>query len=101
MAPEYFHDKTARECRSQIFRARNDYHKRVSGKFAALPAGGKRDGQSPIENRRSAIENLIDSLASRSLALSGLPVHFAASQAAQFTHLPSSEQRIGSSSIMN
>jgi hypothetical protein len=51
-----------------------------------------------IANRKSEIGNrkLIDSL-----ALCGLPVHFAASPAAQFTHLPSSETRIGSSSIMN
>src|SRR6266581_175747 len=48
------------------------------------------------ENQKS-----IDSLASRSLTLSGLPVHFAASPAAQFTHFPPSEVRIGSSSIMN
>ena len=49
-------------------------------------------------NRKSAIEN---QKSIYSLALSGLPVYFAASPAAQFTHLPSSETRIGSSSIMN
>ena len=64
---------------------------------------GINESQSPIANRKSAIGNrkLVDSLVSHSLALSGLPVHFAASPAAQFTHLPSSETRIGSSSIMN
>ena len=60
--------------------------------------GERRDVQSQIGNRQL---KSIDSLASRSLALSGLPVHFAASQAAQLTHLPSSETRIGNSSIMN
>src|SRR6266404_4037379 len=52
--------------------------------------------KSKIGHRKS-----IDSLASRSLTLSGLPVHFAASPAAQLTHFPPSEVRIGSSSIMN
>ena len=64
---------------------------------------GSRLTEGAIFNHKSAIANQksIDSLASRSLALSGLPVHSAASTASQFTHLPSSEQRIGSSSIMN
>ena len=59
---------------------------------------GSRLAEGAIFNRKSAIaiQKSIDLL-----ALSGLPVHFAASSAAQFTHLPSSEQRIGSSSIMN
>jgi hypothetical protein len=71
-------------------------------------------GVSPAKFKRNAADTaastanlkigklkLIDSLASRSLTLSGLPVHFAASPAAQFTHFPPSEVRIGSSSIMN
>jgi len=64
--------------------------------FVVNPRSHVFDRQSKIGNQK-----LIDSLASRLLALSGLPVHFAASPAAQFTHLPSSEVRIGSSSIMN
>ena len=59
---------------------------------------GSRLTEGAMFNPKSAIGNqkLI-----HSLALSGLPVHFAASPAAQFTHLPSSETRIGNSSIMN
>ena len=60
--------------------------------IATLAKGEK----SAIANRQS-----VDSLASRSLAISGWPVYFAASRSAQFTHLPPSETRIGSSSIMN
>ena len=69
--------------------------------MADLP--GARLAEGAMFNRKSQIGNQksIHSLASRSLALSGLPVHFAASPAAQFTHLPSSETRIGNSSIMN
>src|SRR5947207_15724759 len=61
---------------------------RMAGDWLARPAIFNR--QSQIGNRKS-----IDSLAGR------LPVPFAASPAAQFTHLPPSETRIGSSSIMN
>jgi hypothetical protein len=55
-----------------------------------LYARGAFNRQSTIGNRKS-----IDSL-----ALSGLPVHFAGFVTAQLTHLPPSETRIGSSSIM-
>lgn len=67
------------------------------------PENDRHLAENVMFNRQPAIANRksIDSLASRSLALSGLPVHFAVSPTAQLTHLPPSETRIGNSSIMN